>query len=333
MELLNCTVRRSIYNCKHHKSMISFRQIRYFIAAADAGKVSLAAANLYVSQSAVSTAIKSLEDELGVTLFERYANGIALTYEGHQFLQHAQNITAAVSEATRTSRRSGKDIVGEVAVGVTYTVAGYFLPQILSRFRRVFPGVTIRMRELSRVEIEEQIVGGSLDIAAMIVSNLSNEAEINSEILMRSPRRIWLYTDHPFMKKDAVSLAEVASEPYVMLTVDEADQTAMRYWEPTPYRPSVIFATTSVEAVRSMVALGTGITILSDMVYRPWSLEGQHVEKRPVVDNVPSMDVGLAWRRDAEMSPATRVLYGYMGRVFNIPGHGDASSDVLIQDR
>lgn len=82
-----------------------------------------------------------------------------------------------------------------------------------------------------------------------------------------------------------------------------------------------------------MVALGTGITILSDMVYRPWSLEGQHVEKRPVVDNVPSMDVGLAWRRDAEMSPATRVLYGYMGRVFNIPGHGDASSDILIQDR
>ena len=72
------------------------------------------------------------------------------------------------------------------------------------------------MHELSRVEIEEQIVKGTLDIAAMIVSNLSNAAEINSEILMRSPRRIWLYTDHPFMKKDAVSLAEVASEPYVI---------------------------------------------------------------------------------------------------------------------
>ena len=312
--------------------MMSFRQVRYFIAAADAGKVSLAAANLYVSQSAVSTAIKSLEDELGVSLFERHSNGITLTYEGHQFLQHAQNITAAVSEAARTSRKSGKDITGEVSVGVTYTVAGYFLPQILSRFRRVFPGVTLRMRELPRKEIEKQIVSGSVDIAAMIVSNLNNKAEIDSEILMRSPRRIWLCTDHPFMKKNSVSLAEVASEPYVMLTVDEADQTAMRYWDRTPYQPNVIFETSSVEAVRSMVALGTGITILSNMVYRPWSLEGQHVEKRPVVDNVPSMDVGLAWRKNAEMSPSTRVFYDYMGRVFNIPGHADTSNDVLIQD-
>jgi len=311
--------------------VISFRQIRYFIATADAGKVSLAAAGLNVSQSAVSAAIKGLEEELEAHLFERHANGVTLTYEGHQFLQHAQNIVAAVSEATRAPRRSGRDVEGEVAIGVTYTVAGYFLPQILSRFRRAFPGITVRMQEISRNEIEHRIVDGSLDIAVMLVSNLGNEAQIDSEVLIRSPRRLWLCADHHLMEKEAVSLAEVAHEPYVMLTVDEADRTALRYWTPTPYRPKVVFATSSVEAVRSMVALGMGVTILSNMVYRPWSLEGQHVEVRPVTDHVPSMDVGLAWRRGVTMSPPARVFSEYLGRTFRSSVHEFVDADVPAQ--
>ena len=81
-----------------------------------------------------------------------------------------------------------------------------------------------------------------------------------------------------------------------MLTVDEAEQSALRYWKATQYRPNVIFKTSSVEAVRSMVATGMGVTILSDMVYRPWSLEGQHVEVKTVAGQVHSMDVGLIWK-------------------------------------
>ena len=80
----------------------------------------------------------------------------------------------------------------------------------------------------------------------------------------------------------------------------------MRCWEPTPYRPKVIFATSSAEAVHSMVGLGTGVMILSNMVYRLWSLKGQHIEVRPVTDHVPSMDVGLACRRDAALSEPAR---------------------------
>ena len=77
-----------------------------------------------------------------------------------------------------------------------------------------------------------------------------------------------------------------------MLTVDEASQTASRYWRPTGLRPNVMFTTSSVEAVRSMVADGMGVTILSDMVYRPWSLEGQRIELRNVAAEIPTMDVG-----------------------------------------
>ncbi len=309
--------------------MVSLRQIRYFIATASSGKISLAASDLNVSQSAISTAIKELEANLDTQLFERHASGVTLTYEGHQFLQHARNIASTVAEATRALSRSGRDVTGEVVVGVTYTVAGYFLPEILSRFHRAFPRVEIRMQELLRDQIERRLVDGRLDLAVMLVSNLWNSAEIESEVLAQSPRHLWVSADHHLTARDEVTLAEISREPYVMLTVDEAQTTALKYWEPTGYRPKTVFATSSVEAVRSMVALGTGVTVLSNMVYRPWSLEGRQVELRPVVDHVPSMDVGLAWHRGITLSDPARVFRDFMSRTFRGSRDGFVNADVF----
>lgn len=117
-----------------------------------------------------------------------------------------------------------------------------------------------------------------------------------------------LSSSHELARHERVGLADVAPYPYLMLTVDEAEHSAIRYWMETPYRPNVVFRSSSVEAIRSMVATGMGITILSDMVYRPWSLEGQRIDVRNVEAHVHTMDVGLAWRRRAERSPATRAF-------------------------
>ena len=220
---------------------LTFRQVRYFIATAEVGKVSLAAANLNVSQSAITSAIKTLEEELGTRLFERRSNGVDLTYEGHQFLQHAHNIVAAVSEATRAPRRTSEKVSGAIDVGVTYTVAGYFLPPVLARFIRAFPKVTVNLHEHERGDIEAEIVTGKLDLAVMLVSNLRNSDEIEAHTLIQSQRRFWACADHPLISRDHVSLDEVSREPYVMLTVDEAMDTALRYWEPTNFRPSNCF--------------------------------------------------------------------------------------------
>ena len=95
-----------------------------------------------------------------------------------------------------------------------------------------------------------------------------------------------------------------------MLTVDEADETSSRYWRPTGFARKPIFTTSSVEAVRSMVAAGMGVTILSDMVYRPWSLEGQRDRaqrhrraSRPWMSASPGIPTPSA-RRGADFSGA-----------------------------
>ncbi|WP_240440149.1 LysR substrate-binding domain-containing protein, partial [Pseudomonas aeruginosa] len=85
------------------------------------------------------------------------------------------------------------------------------------------------------------------------------------------------------------------------------------------HRPQVILHTSSVEAVRSMVANGSGVAILSDLVYRPWSLEGKRIETLSLVDPVPSMSVGLAWRRDTEASAGMRAFREYFRQSFLAP--------------
>ncbi len=291
---------------------LSLRQIRYFIATAESGQISQAAMDLHVSQSAITTAIKGLEDLLGTKLFDRHSHGVELTYEGHQFLQHAQHISATVDEAMRMPSRASASIEGIVNLVVSFTVAGYFLPPYLARFARSFPNIEVRLVEASRENLEEGIIAGTYDLALMLISNLANQEDILTETLIRSRRRLWLNAEHLLVGKTTVSLQDVSKEPYIMLTVDEASNTSLRYWNQTPYRPNVIFRTSSVEAVRSMVANGTGVSILSDMVYRPWSLEGRRLEVATVSDPIPSMDVGLAWAKNSERNPAAEAFYEFM---------------------
>ena len=290
----------------------TLRQIRYFIAAANAGQVSQAAMDINVSQSAISNAILTLEEITRTSLFDRHANGVSLTLEGNLFLDHAMHIVASVDEAIRSPRRVREDIKGSLNIAVSYTVAGYFIPPYVARFTRAFPNVRVKLAEADRDMIEESLITGGFDLAVMLTSNIVNHEELSHEILLRSRRRLWLNTNHRFLSRPSASLESISHEPYIMLTVDEASNTTNRYWNRTPYRPGTIFRTSSVEAVRSMVANGMGIAILSDMVYRPWSLEGRRVEVMPVSDHVPTMDVGLAWSVNRALTEPAKAFTEFM---------------------
>ncbi|MFO1061608.1 MAG: LysR substrate-binding domain-containing protein, partial [Dongiaceae bacterium] len=198
--------------------------------------------------------------------------------------------------------------------------AGYFLPAPLARFRRLFPGIEPRLFELDRAEIERGLVEGGIDLAVMLVSNLRDGAHIDTETLIQSKRRLWLPVGHRLLQLRQVTLADIAPEPFIMLTIDEAEKTALRYWKRSRLRPSIAFRTSSVEAVRSLVATGAGVAVLSDMVYRPWSLEGDRIEARSLAEPVPSMDVGLAWRRDAKLAPPAQAFLDFCHMTYNAAG-------------
>jgi molybdate transport repressor ModE-like protein len=277
------------------------RQLQYFVAVAEMGSISGAARQLSVAQSAVTEAVKELESDLGAMLFDRSGRGVALTHKGQQFLRHAGRILEAVADARRTFA-DGAAPAGELHLGASSLVAGYILADLLARFRRAFPSVAISAVEDSAEYLEHLLINGELDVAVMIVSRLREHAGLEAEILEQSAYRLWLPLGHPLASAQEVSLADVAAEKQIVLTVDEIQETAEAFWRDHGLRPEIAFRTRSVEAVRSLVATGAGLAVLPDLVYRPWSLEGDRIEARPTVEPLPPVRVGVVWRRGSRLS-------------------------------
>jgi len=285
---------------------VNLRQISYFLAAAEMESVSGAARELGISQSAITSALQALEAEMGASLFARHAKGIRLTHEGHQFLVHARRIISAVADARRAVGSRPDVMQGDLNLGVTRMVSGYYLAELLARFRRIFPKIDVHVVEDERTYLEHLLVNGELDVGLVLVSNLRDRQALESEILIRSPSRVWLPAGHPLLTRHVLSLAEMESEPMIMLSVDELSETTTAYWHQAGLRPSTVLTTASVEAVRSLVGLGVGLAILPDMAYRPWSLEGDKLEARELSNTIPTIDVGLVWRRGAPLRPTAR---------------------------
>ena len=296
---------------------MNFKHLKYFVATADTGQVSRAARLLSISQSSVTGSVRELEAILGVTLFERRAQGMELTTAGREFLQVARDILEKVDAAYQI-RRGTSDISGTLKVAATYTVLGYFLPFHLGRMAQLYPHIDIQIVELNRQNIEEQLLHSQIDMAVALTSNIQREG-IETLTLLKSPRRVWVPTGHVFCQGGEVSLQRIAEEPYVMLTVDEAAHSSTKYWNSHNARPNIKLRTSSVEAVRSIVANDQGVTILSDMVYRPWSLEGRRIETVPTDVEIPTMDVGLAFNRATAVTPAMKALKSYFHSAFLSP--------------
>lgn len=286
----------------------TLKQVRYFVAVAEYGTVSRASRELAISQSAITEAIKDLEQRLGVKLFERRSRGLETTYQGHVFLRHAKAILAEVSNAETIFDAATVPQGVRLNVGVTSLTAGYVLSDILARFRRACPGIEVNAVEDAGEYLEHLIVGGELDIAVMVVSNLKNHDALHSEILAVSPFRLWLPIGHRLSTMESIAPEDLRDEPQILLDVDEMQAETMRLTSAYRANLKIAFRTRSVEAVRSLVASGAGVALLPDLVYRPWSLEGDRIESRDVSGKLPVVQVGLVWRRGAGMTEATRAF-------------------------
>ena len=293
----------------------SFRQIQYFVAAAEHGAVARAAHALSISQSTMAESIRELEADLGFPLFERRAQGVELTLKGNLFLRHARKILADVAEARRALGDDGSAAAGRLAIGVTPLVAGYVLAEILARFRRAFPAVSLDIVEDGRSYLEHLLVNGELDVGVIVAGPEKDGSALKVESVETSRYRVWLPAGHPLADKDRISIRELVADPLVLLNVDEIAEAAEAACRLADVRPRVAIRTQSVEAARSLVATGAGVAALPDLTYRPWSLEGDRIEARELVEAIPPVEVAVAWRRGAPL-PRVGQQFVALARAF-----------------
>ncbi|TAF99634.1 MAG: LysR family transcriptional regulator [Burkholderiales bacterium] len=282
---------------------ISLKQFRYFLAVAESGSVVGASRVLNIAQSAVTKSVLELEDTLGLGLFDRTTRGMTLTQDGHRFQTSARKVLAAVSEAGEIDRGSVKLLQGRLAIGVTSLVAGYYLANLFSRFQRSHPSVEIQVIEDSPQFLEHLLVNGEIDVGLMVSNQLGDPQALIVETLTRSPNRAWLASSHPLATQPELSLADCAAFPQIALEADRVELVMNSVWARYGLRPHVLLRTGSLEAVRSLVGVGTGMAILPSFLYRPWTLENDHIEIRNLREAVPSVDVGLVWRRGMSLAP------------------------------
>ncbi|TAG26203.1 MAG: LysR family transcriptional regulator [Burkholderiales bacterium] len=275
----------------------TLKQFRYFLAICEAGSVAAAARMVNIAQSALTKSILELEDSLGTALFERSSRGMVLTQAGYRFQASAQKVLGAVAEASMIHRGDAQNLQGVLSIGVSSLVAGYYLADLFARFQRSHPSVRIEVVEETPQFLEHLLINGEVDLAMMVSNDLGNPQALVVETLTRSNSRVWMSSSHPLAQASDLSLSDCAAVPQIMLQVDRIDAVLRAVWSRYKLLPDVMLRTSSLEALRSLVGLGAGIAILPDFLYRPWTLDNEHIEVRNLRESIPTVDVGLVWRR------------------------------------
>ena len=286
----------------------TLQQIRYFLGVAKESQISAAARNMNVSQSAVTLAIKDLEAQLGVSLFIRHANGLNLTDAGETFLRNALSIDKEVKSAIESVKAENKTIAGSIRLGVTHTISGYFVFPFLAEFKKLFPDVKIELEELKRADLEQSLISGDTDLALMVTSNGEKNTQLTSKTFKKSKRYLWVSSNHKLLEKEKVYLKDIINYPFVSLNADECGTFVKTYWKTKKIKPNEAFASTSIEAVRNMVAIGEAVTILSDVLFRAWTIDGKRLEKIALADKIPPLEVGVVWKKGRKLNRVEKLF-------------------------
>lgn len=290
----------------------TLRQLSFFIALAQTQQISKAASRCHISQSSMTVAMRNLEDALNSQLFLRQPKGIKLTAAGERFLTHAQKIVSDSQLAIDDLRHQPQLNCGEVTIGFAKTLSAYLLPAIISEVEHHFPLMSMKCVEGNPSQLTTALKQGEIDFCLLLTSNIPHDSELRIDTFIRSPRRLWIAQGHPLLNQSEITLADIETMPFLLLDTDEYPNVIFEHWRSRGGQPNVTFSTTSFEAVRSLVAKGRGVTILSDLVYRPWSLEGLRVMRRTIDDSTTHMDVGSVTLAESSLSEHGRRVLEYL---------------------
>jgi DNA-binding transcriptional LysR family regulator len=201
---------------------VELRHLRYFVAVAEMENVSRAALKLHVSQPALSRQIRDLEDELGFSLLERTAKSVRLTDAGRAFLDNARALLQNADEAVTKARAVASAEPAELHVGYSPTPTAEILPKILRAFQRAMPNVHVRSHDWSNKDILDGIRDGRLQLGLIVPpAKASALHDVRYEELFHERVCVAVAPQHPFARRRAIPITEVAAEPLIGLTREE----------------------------------------------------------------------------------------------------------------
>ena len=295
---------------------MDLRHLRYFVAVAEEGHMTRAAARLGIQQPPLSLQIKALESRIGMALFVRHPKGVALTDGGQLFLAEARRILADVDAMAERMARVARGQQGRLAIGFTSSAAAHaFMPEALRACRSRFPDIELLLSEDNAADITEAIAASRLHAGFLRVP-VSRPAGVALETLLHEPAVVALPLDHPLARrKGAIALKDLDGENLILVRRPGAPglyANLLALCAAQGVLPRVVAEVDRMMTNLNLVAAGGGITVV------PASMQGAHPQAivyRPLATAVRlDAPLTLAYRA-AENTGATATFVGLVHEI------------------
>ncbi len=288
---------------------MTLTELRYIVAVAQERHFGRAAQRCSVSQPTLSIAIKKLEEELSVALFDRSSSEVITTEAGERIVAQARRVLEEADLIRRLANEEQNELDGALKLGLIFTVAPYLLPKLILSLRGIAPNMPLMLEENYTASLVDQLKRGDLD--AIVVAEPFSEPGVVTEPLYQEPFFVIVPKGHPFEELDTVSQHDLAQEQVLLLTegncmrdnvLDSCSELAARQ------KISGLTNTlqgSSINTIRHMVASGLGISILPATAL----IENDHMLFSIVpFDQAPQRQIVLAYRRNFVRPNALKAL-------------------------
>lgn len=298
-------------------SDLSLHRLRAFLAVVTASGFSRAARVLGQSQSSISQAVRSLEDELGQALLVRAGRAVHVTPAGSVLAEHAERAFGELARAVEELSALSTLARGRLTVGTSDTLASYWLPPAFAAFRAAYPGIELRLDNRPSPQVAERVAGGEVELGVVSLplpdaragrsrSGLVTEAlGEQRDVVICSPT-------HAFARRRRLTFAELAREPLVLLDRSTATRALIdARFRAHDTAPHVAMEMSSVEVIKRLVELGFGLSIIPELAVRREIAQGSLYALRTPTP-WPKRHVGLVTLGHASLSRAARAFIGVL---------------------
>ncbi|MDW3687089.1 LysR family transcriptional regulator [Cupriavidus sp. CV2] len=281
----------------------SFRQLEYFVAAAEHGSISAAARARHVSQPSVSQAVAQLEETLGEALFRRQVSrGLELTPAGQRLLGRARDILALAAglASDGADQAQARGLSGQLSLTCFQDLGAYYAPRLLAGFRRLHPQVAVTLFEADLATVHRTLTAGKAELA--LTYDLGFDQRIARWILARLAPYALLPAGHALAAQQSVSLKDLAGERLILEDIAQTREYFLSLFWAHGLRPQLHQYTQTFEMQRGLVAHGYGVALSCTRPAGDHSYDGQPIVCLPLREAVTPQRVVLA--RSPAMRPS-----------------------------
>ena len=307
---------------REHNSAMTLTELKYIVAVARERHFGKAAEACYVSQPTLSVAVKKLEEELEVKLFERSANEVTVTHLGEEIVRQAQSVLEQAANIKEIAKRGKDPLTGPLTLGLIYTIGPYLLPDLVRQMIKQTPQMPLMLQENFTVKLLEMLRTGEIDCA--ILAEPFPDAGLAIAPLYDEPFLAAVPSNHALAARSSVSSDELKNETMLLLgsghcfrdhVLEVCPEFARFSSNAEGIRRS--FEGSSLETIKHMVAAGMGVTLVPRLSVPKEALSASPRRKRdedpyikylPFVGDPPTRRVVLAWRRSFTRYEAIAAL-------------------------